>query len=73
MVLSVSDSGIGIPASHLGRIYEPFFSTKATGQGKGLGLTISHQIVKDYGGRMDVKSEKGQGTTFTITFPGARL
>ena len=72
VILSVSDSGIGIPAAHLGRIYEPFFSTKATGQGKGLGLSISHQIVKDYGGRMDVESEKGQGTTFSITFPGAR-
>ncbi len=73
VILSVSDTGIGIPASDLGRIYEPFFSTKAsgTGQGKGLGLSISHQIVKDYGGRIDVASNQQRGTTFTITFPGA--
>jgi hydrophobe/amphiphile efflux-3 (HAE3) family protein len=71
VILSVSDTGAGIPASHLGRIYEPFFSTKATGQGKGIGLSISNQIVKDYGGRIDVESMERQGATFTITFPVA--
>ena len=72
VILSVSDTGIGIPASNLGRIYEPFFSTGATGQGKGLGLSISRQIVKDYGGRIDVESKEHQGTTFTLTFRAAR-
>jgi len=72
VILSVSDTGIGIPAANIGRIYEPFFSTKASGQGKGLGLSISNQIVKDYGGRIDVESKENQGTTFTITFPGTR-
>ena len=70
--LSVSDTGIGISAIHLGRIFEPFFSTKAAGQGKGLGLSISNQIVRDYGGRIEVESKELQGTTFTVIFPGAR-
>jgi C4-dicarboxylate-specific signal transduction histidine kinase len=72
VMLSVSDSGIGILASDIGRIYEPFFSTKATGQGKGLGLSISHQIVRDFAGRIDAVSEEHQGATFTVTFPRAR-
>jgi hydrophobe/amphiphile efflux-3 (HAE3) family protein len=71
VILSVSDTGIGIAAANLGRIYEPFFSTKASGQGKGLGLSISYQIVRDYGGRIGVESKEHQGTTFTVTFPTA--
>jgi hypothetical protein len=70
-ILSVSDTGIGIAAANLGRIFEPFFSTKASGQGKGLGLSISSQIVRDYGGRIDVESKEHQGTTFTVSFPSA--
>ena len=72
VILMVSDSGIGISASDIGRIYEPFFSSKATGQGKGLGLSISHQIVRDFAGRIDAASAKHQGATFTVTFPRAR-
>jgi C4-dicarboxylate-specific signal transduction histidine kinase len=70
-ILSISDTGIGIAAANLGRIYEPFFSTKAAGQGKGLGLSISNQIVRDYGGRIGVESKEHQGTTFTVIFPSA--
>lgn len=70
-ILSVSDTGIGIAAANLGRVFEPFFSTKASGQGKGLGLSISSQIVRDYGGRIDVESKEHQGTTFTVSFPSA--
>ena len=72
VLLSVSDTGIGISASNCGRIYEPFFSTKATGQGKGLGLSISNQIVKGFGGRIDVESKEYRGATFKVTFPCAR-
>jgi C4-dicarboxylate-specific signal transduction histidine kinase len=73
VILAVSDTGIGIPAAHIGRIYEPFFSTKQTGQGKGLGLSISNQIVRDFGGRIDIESKENRGATFKVTFPRARL
>ena len=68
VTFSVTDTGIGISASNLGRIHEPFFTTKATGKGKGLGLSISNQIVRDFGGRIDVESVKNKGTTFKVTF-----
>jgi signal transduction histidine kinase len=51
------------------RIFEPFFSTKAEGKGKGLGLAISHQIVKGYGGRIELETQKGIGTTVRLSFP----
>ena len=71
VVLTVSDSGAGISEHHLGRIYEPFFSTKGAGQGKGLGLSISRQILRDHGARIGVESSRNQGTTFTVRFPPA--
>jgi signal transduction histidine kinase len=71
VILTVSDTGVGISEHHLGRIYEPFFSTKAAGQGKGLGLSISRQILKDYGARIDVESKAHQGSTFRVSFPCA--
>jgi len=71
IVVSLSDSGIGIPDDVMERIFEPFFTTKEAGKGKGLGLTITNEIVKDYGGRIDIRSEEGEGTTFTLTFPKA--
>jgi signal transduction histidine kinase len=72
VILAVSDTGIGISAANIGRIYEPFFTMKATGQGKGLGLSISNQIVKDFGGRLDIESKEHQGATFKVIFPRAR-
>jgi signal transduction histidine kinase len=72
VILSVSDTGIGISAAHLRRIYEPFFTTKATGQGKGLGLSISNEIVRDFGGRIDAESDENKGTTFKVSFPRVR-
>jgi hypothetical protein len=72
IVMTVSDTGIGIPAINIRRIREPFFTTKATGQGKGLGLSISYEIVKDFGGRIDVQSNENKGTTFKVIFPPAR-
>ena len=71
VILAVSDTGIGISAANIRRIYEPFFSTKAAGQGKGLGLSISNQIVRDLGGRIDVESKQHQGATFKVIFPRA--
>jgi hydrophobe/amphiphile efflux-3 (HAE3) family protein len=72
VILAVSDTGIGISAVNIGRIYEPFFSTKETGQGKGLGLSISNQIVRDFNGRIDIESTEHQGATFKVSFPRIR-
>ncbi len=67
--VSVTDSGIGIAPLLKERIMEPFFTSKASGKGKGLGLSICRQIVKDYGGRIHVRSHQGKGSTFTLRFP----
>jgi len=69
VVMSVFDSGIGIPSHLKERIFEPFYSTKESGKGKGLGLPITHEIVGDYNGRIMVETKKGTGTTFKIYFP----
>ncbi|MBW1943780.1 MAG: HAMP domain-containing histidine kinase [Deltaproteobacteria bacterium] len=69
VVATVVDSGIGIPSHMKDRIFEPFFSTKTTGKGKGLGLAISSQIVKTHAGDILVNSKEGEGTTFTLSFP----
>jgi two-component system sensor histidine kinase PilS (NtrC family) len=63
----VGDTGIGIPATDIGQIFEPFYSTKAGGTG--LGLALVHRVVADHGGQVDVKSEPGFGTTFGLRFP----
>jgi PAS domain S-box-containing protein len=69
-VLRVEDSGSGIEESDINRIFEPFFTTKKTGRsGTGLGMAVVYGIVKDHGGFIDVDSEKGRGTAFTIYFP----
>ncbi|MBW2611937.1 MAG: MMPL family transporter [Deltaproteobacteria bacterium] len=67
--IRVSDNGIGIPAHLINRITEPFFTTKASGTGKGLGLCISKEIVKSYGGRLEAKSDQGRQTDFIMSFP----
>lgn len=69
VVLTIKDNGIGIDEALLQKIFEPFYTTKEVGKGMGLGLTIIYSIVKDYGGKIDVTSKKGQGTTFTLIFP----
>ncbi len=67
--VTVADTGSGIPADKLARIWEPFFTTKA--KGTGLGLATTYSVVKKHGGTVDVVSEPGRGTTFTVTLPAA--
>jgi signal transduction histidine kinase len=69
VVVTVEDDGPGIPPDVLPRIFDPFFTTKDVGEGSGLGLSIVHGIVDRHGGRIDVQSTAGKGTTFVITFP----
>lgn len=66
---SVSDNGTGIPEDTLPHIFEPFFTTKEAGKGTGLGLSISRDIIIKHGGRLDVESDVGTGTTFTVRLP----
>ncbi len=68
--IRVSDNGTGIPAAIREKIFQPFFTTKPTGQGTGLGLSLSYDIItKGHGGSMSVESEEGKGTTFLVTLP----
>ena len=68
-IIQITDNGEGIDETLLERIYEPFFTTKPVGQGVGLGLSITFQIVKKHNGEISVSSKKGRGTAFTLRFP----
>jgi signal transduction histidine kinase len=68
-VVSIEDDGPGIPGELLGRIFDPFFSTKPVGEGTGLGLAVSHEIVRRHGGELRVESRVGMGTRFEVRLP----
>ena|GEM_PF-1670825 len=69
IIIKISDSGSGIAPDNMSKIFEPFFTTKPVGQGTGLGMSISYDIIKEYGGEICIDSELGVGTTFTIALP----
>ena len=67
--ISISDTGCGIPADRVERVFDPFYTTKEAGKGTGLGLSIAYDIVKKHNGEIQVESEPGKGTTFTVQLP----
>ena len=69
VILAVKDTGQGIPKENLGRIFEPFFSTKSPGKGTGLGLFVTRNIIEKFGGTIEVESRIGHGTCFTVKLP----
>jgi two-component system NtrC family sensor kinase len=72
VTIQIADNGIGIAANYLQKIFDPFYTTKSTGQGSGLGLPITKNIIESLGGSLGVESQLGLGTTFTITLPRAK-
>jgi signal transduction histidine kinase len=68
--IRVADNGNGIPSKVLDKIFQPFFTTKPTGQGTGLGLSLSYDIVKAHGGELKVETKEGEGSEFIISLPG---
>jgi PAS domain S-box-containing protein len=67
--VSIADTGVGIPKENLPKLFEPFFSTKKKGKGVGLGLSVAYGIIQEHGGSIQVQSEEGRGTTFTLELP----
>ena len=68
-LIAVRDSGCGIPPENMERIFDPFFTTKPVGQGTGLGLAITYKIVQAHQGRIEVRSDPGQGTEMRVLIP----
>lgn len=73
VTVEVTDSGVGIASENLAKIFDPFFTTKDVGRGTGLGLAVCYGIVAEHGGRLDVRSTVGVGTTFSISLPKASI
>ena len=69
VLITVSDNGNGISQNILDKIFQPFFTTKPTGQGTGLGLSLSYDVVKAHGGEIKVETKEGEGTEFVIQLP----
>lgn len=69
VIIEFEDNGKGMEQSTVDKIFDPFFTTKPVGKGTGLGMSISYRVIKDHNGKIQVKSEIGKGTTFTITLP----
>lgn len=72
LLIEVRDTGVGIKTEDVSRIFEPFFTTKEVGKGTGLGLSVCYGIITDHGGRLNVRSNPGKGTTFSIFLPLSR-
>ena len=68
--IAIKDNGSGIPESIREKIFQPFFTTKPAGQGTGLGLSLSYDIIKAHGGELNVETQEGQGTEFFSRIPG---
>ena len=73
VVITIADSGPGIPKQYLSKLFDPFFTTKEQGEGSGLGLTVAHRIIKKFGGEIRIESQEGSGTTCIITLPAIPL
>ena len=69
VIIRVKDNGKGIPQKVLDKIFQPFFTTKPTGQGTGLGLSLAHDIVKAQGGELKLETKEGEGAEFIIELP----
>jgi hypothetical protein len=69
VVVEVADTGAGIAAEEINKIYDPFFTTKGTGQGTGLGLSVTYGIIQEHRGTITVRSEPGSGTCFRVALP----
>jgi signal transduction histidine kinase len=67
--IMVADNGNGIPQNIIDKIFQPFFTTKPTGQGTGLGLSLSYDIIKAHGGELNVQTKEGEGSQFYIILP----
>lgn len=67
--IHVKDNGVGIPQKILDKVFQPFFTTKPTGQGTGLGLSLSYDIIKAHGGEIKVETKEGEGSEFIVLFP----
>jgi PAS domain S-box-containing protein len=72
VVIRISDTGRGIPRDIRDKIFDPFFTTKAVGEGTGIGLSVCHEILQAIGGEIDLASEVGEGTVFTVVLPSLR-
>jgi two-component system, NtrC family, sensor kinase len=69
VAIAISDTGCGIPEENIGKIRDPFFTTKEVGKGTGLGLSIVDEIIRSHNGQLFVESKVGQGSTFTVVLP----
>ena len=73
VMLAVTDTGWGMAPDVVARVFEPFFTTKPEGKGTGLGLPLARRLAELHGGLLHIASEKGRGTTVTITLPASRV
>ena len=72
IVIEIGDTGPGIPEAHVSKIFDPFFTTRNDSQRSGLGLSVSHSIVRQHGGSVNVRTSPSSGTTFMVRIPAAR-